>query len=610
MSQIIPKILRVDLSSRKITTAEVEKQVFIDFIGGRGFGAKLAFDELSPGVDALAPENRLIFVTGPLAGTGAQSFGRWKVFFKSPLTGGYFKSSGGGHFGAELHKAGWDVVIIEGEAEGPVYLWIDGDKVEIRDAGYLWGLDCDDTHTLIRELHHDQRIRLACIGPAGENIVRYAGIFSDRRTAARGGGGTLMGRKKLKAIAVRGNGRVEIARPSEFKEALKTQVKIFKSSESFEPFHRQGTQAPEFALLLGVYPVKNFRSAELSDWQELEGSAYDEIRIGKTGCNSCMVRCGNLSKIQKGRYRNWWSEGPEYESIWAFTGPIAKADLGITVAADKLCDDLGLDTISAGGVIAMAYELFEAGAITEKDTDGLRLVYGDDGPVLPLLRKIAFREGIGDLLAEGTKRMEERLGPAAAGMAMHVKGLEFPAYDPRAAKSHGLSMATAVIGADHNCGYAPQELFGEETPRSYDRLSVEEKGELTKFNQDYVSILETGIACTFTLTRFWNTVDLYARLLSAATGVPEFEDPEYLWHVGERIINLERMFNAREGFTREDDCVPDRISKEAMPDGPSKGARYEEDELLAQYYGCRGWNAETGIPSKETLGRLGISWSG
>jgi aldehyde:ferredoxin oxidoreductase len=601
----LPKVMRVDLTNRKIETSEISKEDFIDYIGGRGFGAKLAFDEIKGGIEPFDPENKLIFVTGPLAGTSAQSFGRWKVFFKSPLTNGYFKSSGGGHFASELHKAGWSVIIVSGVSEKPVYLWVDGDRVELRDAGHLWGLDCDNTHTLIRELHKDKGIRLACIGPAGENLVKYAGIFSDRRTAARGGGGTLMGQKKLKALAVRGSNKVEIADPVKFSAALKTQVAKFKGSPSFKPFQERGTQGAEFALMMGLYPVKNFRSAVLPEWENIEASAYDKIRIGKTACNNCMIRCSNFSRVREGRYSYWWSEGPEYETIWAFTGPINKADIGLTVAADRVCDDLGIDTISAGGAIAMAYELFEKGLITEKDTGGLKLTYGNSDQVLPLLEQIAYRRGFGNILADGVKVMGDMYG--VPEIAMHVKGLDFPAYDPRGAKAHGLSMATAVIGADHNCGYASQELFGEEIPAAYDRLTVNEKGQLCKYNQDYVSALETGIACDFTLTRFWNTVEIYAALVSAKTGVSEFEDPNYIWLVGERIINLERLFNAREGFTIEDDRVPKRISQEQIPDGPIKGAVYEEDELLDQYYDCRGWDKKTGLPLKSTLQRLGLA---
>lgn len=601
----LPKVLRVDLTTRTLETSEISKADYIGYIGGRGFGAKLAYDEIESGTEPFEPENKLIFVTGPLAGTSAQSFGRWKVFFKSPLTNGYFKSSGGGHFASELHKAGWSVIIVSGVSEKPVYLWIDGNRAELRDAGHLWGLDCDNTHTLVRELHKDKGIRLACIGPAGENLVKYAGIFSDRRTAARGGGGTLMGQKKLKAVAVRSSGKVKIADPAKFSAALKTQVVKFKESPSFKPFQERGTQGAEFALMMGLYPVKNFRSAVLPEWENIEASAYDEIRIGKTACNNCMIRCSNFSRVREGRYSYWWSEGPEYETIWAFTGPINKADIGLTVAADRVCDDLGIDTISAGGAIAMAYELFEKGLISEKETGGLRLTYGNSDPVLPLLEQIAYRNGFGDILADGVKAMGELYG--APEMAMHVKGLDFPAYDPRGAKAHGLSMATAVIGADHNCGYASQELFGEEIPAAYDRLTVNEKGQLCKYNQDYVAALETGIACDFTLTRFWNTAEIYAALVAAKTGVSEFEDPDYIWFVGEKIINLERLFNAREGFTIDDDRVPKRISQEQIPDGPIKGAVYEEDELLEQYYDCRGWDKKTGLPLQSTLERLRLA---
>jgi aldehyde:ferredoxin oxidoreductase len=603
------RILRVDLTRGSFSEEPLSDALKKDFIGGRGFGVKLLFDDLKAGTDPLSEDNEIIFVAGPLAGTNAQSFGRLKVFFKSPLTGTYFKSSSGGYFAAEMKFAGLDVIIIKGKAEKPVYLWIHDGKYEIRDASYLLGLDCDDTHTLIREELADPRVRVACIGPAGEKMVRFAGIFTDRRACGRGGAGAVMGSKNLKAIAIRGHKEVQPFDKEAFSEAVREQVKAYQSHPSFENFSQTGTQIAEFTNVLGMFPTKNFREGVVPNWNLIESSEFNKIRVRKTRCFSCMVHCGNISKISTGRFAGHWSEGPEYETIWAFTGPVGVADIGLTVAADKLCDDLGLDTISTGNAIGFAYELFERGIITKADTDGLELRFGNNEPVIELIRKIAYREGFGDLLAEGVREAARRIGKGAEAYAIHVKGLELPAYDPRGAKAHGLNLLTSNIGADHNTGYAGQEIFGIPIPKQYDRFAIEGKGELTKWNQDVTALFETGILCSFIPSMMMLPVEVYGKLLSSATGIEEFRDPQYLWLVGERIFNLERMFNVREGFGKKDDVFPRRLKEEPMPEGPSKGRVFEEEPLREDYYRARGWDIETGIPTEKKLKELGLEFT-
>jgi aldehyde:ferredoxin oxidoreductase len=322
-----------------------------------------------------------------------------------------------------------------------------------------------------------------------------------------------------------------------------------------------------------------------------------------------MIHCGNITRVYSGKYNGAWTEGPEYETTWAFTGPMAKADIGLTIAADKLCDDLGLDTISTGSSIGFAYELFEKGIITKKDTGGMTLKFGNNQHVMDLIRQIAYREGFGDVLADGTRAAAERIGKDAIQYAIQVKGLELPAYDPRGAKAHGLNLATSNIGADHNTGYAGQEIFGAPVPFAVDRFEVARKGELTKWNQDQTAMLETGILCSFIPSMGLISEALFGRLLAAGTGIRDFADVDYLWKVGERIYNLERMFNVREGFGRKDDFMPKRFATETMPDGPSKGQVFENDELLKDYYRARGWNVNTGIPTAAKLKELGLSFA-
>lgn len=603
------RVLRVNLSDGTLKEEPLSKELIHDYIGGRGFGAKLLYDDLKPGTDALGEDNELVFVTGPLAGTNAQSFGRYKVFFKSPLTGTFFKSSSGGHMANEMKYAGYDVVIITGKSPAPVYLWVHDGKAELRDATYLWGLDCDDTHTLIRDELHDQNIRLGCIGPAGENGVLYAGIFSDRRACGRGGGGAVMGAKNLKAIAFRGHGKVELADPQGFADAVKEQIAGYRANPQFENFSQSGTWIAELTNILGIYPTKNFREGSLQDFNKLESEEYKKLLVRKTGCSNCMVHCVSIAKINQGLYAGVWTEGPEYETIWSFTGPMGYADIGMTLAADKLCDDLGLDTISAGSTIGFAYELYERGLITKQDTGGLELVYGKNDSILELLRQIAYRKGFGAVLADGSLRAARSIGKDTEQYAIQVKGLELPAYDPRGVKSHGLNLMTANIGADHNSGYAPQEVFGVPIPREVDRFDYKGKGELTKWNQDLTTFFETGILCSFMPSMAMLSEDVFGRMLKTATGESDFEDPKYLWHMGEKIFNLERMFNVREGKGIADDMFPKRLTSESQPSGPAAGQVFEAEEMRREYYEARGWDTETGIPTDAKLKELDLEFT-
>ncbi|MEW6142460.1 MAG: aldehyde ferredoxin oxidoreductase family protein [Chloroflexota bacterium] len=604
------KILRVDLTTRKFEEQTLDDNLIHDYIGGRGFGVKLLYDNLKPGIDPMGPDNELVFLAGPLADSTAQSFHRWKVFFKSPLTGGYFKSCGGAHWGSELKATGLDAIIIRGISEKPVYLWIKEGQYEFRDAYYLTGLDCDDTHELIREELRDPLIRIACIGPAGENKVKYAGIFSDRRCAGRGGGGAVMGAKNLKAIALRGKQPMEYSDPAGFAEASKAWIEAIRTDRGYPFFSETGTQGTAATTnTLGMYPTKNFREGMLQGWEALDGAEFKKVRVRKTACHNCMIHCGSIIHINSGKWAGEWSEGPEYETIWGFSGPIGVADLGLTVAADHLCDRLGVDTISAAGAIGMAYELYEKGLITRSDTGGLELSYGNGSAAISLVEQIAYRKGVGDLLAEGVRFMAKKLDRGSEQYAMHVKGLEFPAYDPRGAKAHGLSLMTLPIGADHNSGYSFQEIFGTRYKgQKIDRFAVEQKGEITKWNQDFVAAQETGILCNFAGGYLRGNLQMFARLLYTATGVKDFEDEAYLWKVGERIYNLEQLFNVREGFNRKDDIMPDRITKETLPAGASAGKTFEAETLLDDYYKQRGWDT-SGIPTAEKLQELGLGFT-
>ena len=416
-----------------------------------------------------------------------------------------------------------------------------------------------------------------------------------------------MASKNLKAIAIRGKERIELAEPEAFQAAVREQVEIFRAHPTFKSRSTIGTRHTEFTNVLGIYPTKNFREGVLTDWEKIDAPEYTKLLVRNLACYRCMLRCGAITKIGTGKYNGAWTEGPEYETIWGFSGPIGVTDIGLTIAADKMCDSLGLDTISTGNTIGFAYELYERNIITKEDTGGLELTYGNGEPVMGLIKQIAYREGFGNILAEGTREAARHIGKEAEQYAMHVKGLEMPAYDPRGAKAHGLNMLTTNNGADHCSGYGRQEIFGTTIPWKADRFTIEGKGELTKWNQDLTAITETGILCAFATVMI--TPELYAKLLSAATGAKDFADTAYLWRVGERIFNLERMFNVREGFSSKDDVFPERLIKETMPTGTASGQVFEAEPLLADYYKARGWDAKSGIPTVAKLNELGLGFA-
>ncbi len=603
------KFLRVNLTSGKVKEEFVPEQVKKDFIGGRGFGVKYLYDELAPGVDPLSPENKLLLLNGPLVGTTAQSCSRWIAVSKSPLTGILGAASGGGDFGAWMKFAGFDFIIIEGKAAKPVYLYIERDHCEVRDGTALWGMSTVQTQDTLREVH-GKRVRVACIGPGGEKLVRYAAIVTGRRTASRCGMGTVMGSKNLKAVAINASRHIELHNPSAFRELVKKQIDICKADEIFKVFSRYGTTGAVTARsVAGSFPVRNYREGQLGGAEKLSPLEYEKLRVGEFGCYNCMCNCGKIHKVRSGPYAGAYSEGPEYESAWAFTGPIDSDDIGVTIAADSLCDQFGLDTLSTGATIGFAYELFEKGIITTEDTDGLEITYGNHAAMITLIERIVRRQGFGDLLAEGTKRLAERIGKGSDAYAMHVKGLEIPAYEPRSLKLYGLNFATANIGGSVNYGSAALQSM-KPIPRLVDRFADEGIGDVCAWNQKMRALINSVTVCLFATLFEWYTAGmeslvvppLVSQLLVAATGIAEFGDPAYLDKAGERILNLDRAFNVREGLDRKDDTLPKRFLAEPLQKaGPSEGQVIRKlDTLLDEYYGSLNWTKQ-GIPTPEKL---------
>jgi len=606
------KVLRINLTEKKFAEEPLREDVARKYLGGEGVGIKYMLDETPAKCDPFAPENTMFFSMGPCCGTDVPCASRMKVVCKSPLTGGVAKASSGGFFPAEVKFAGYDMLIIEGKAEKPMYIWIKDGRVSFRDAGHLWGLNTFDTQQLLKDTLGDQNVRIACIGQAGENLNCTASIINERHAAGRKGVGAVMGSKNLKAIAIRGEKDVPIADPEAFKSALKFMQNAMKESPILYPvFSKGGTPGIiDHMFELGVFPTKNF--ANTGEWDPLEymGSevGINDYNITREFCYKCPVGCSQLKLARKGPFKGMASI-PEFETVYSFGGATLMTGYDEVIAADKLCDEYGMDTISVGLSIAFAMELYDRGIISLDDLGGVDLKWGNAEAMITMLHKIAHRDGFGDILADGVQKAAERIGKGSEKYAMHVKGLELPGYDVRGAKAHGLSYATAFTGADHNAGYAFQEMFSIPVPYPVDRLAYEGKGKLTKWNQDNrAATCGCAPMCGFIMDMALAGVcqQNTASLINALSGSDY--SAEDISTCGERVNNVARIYNIREGFTRADDKLPERLMTEPLKDGGAKGSYIPQNELdfmLDEYYEDRGWS-KAGVPTRERLVSLGM----
>lgn len=610
------KILRVNLTDQVAREEELPLKVIKDFIGGAGTGIRYLFDGVKAGTDPLGPENKLMFSVGPFTGTSIPCASRMAVIGKSPLTNAVGVSLSGGYFPAEMKKAGCDLMIFEGKAEKPVYVVIKDGEVRFRSAAMVWGTQTTDCQQIIKDELHDQNYRIACIGPAGERLCRIACIINERRAAGRKGLGAIMGSKNLKAVAVRGAGSSFVASKEKLRAALKEMTKAMKESPVLFPFFsKYGTsRGVNNHSSKGIFPAKNWTATgEFMPADRIGVEARLTRKIGQARCADCPVGCGQLTLARTNAYAGILAEGPEYETMYAFGGQTGVDNLDSIIASDRLSDELGLDTMSTGVAIGFAMELFERGVLTTQDTGGLELQFGKHEVMFELIRRIAFREGFGGLLSDGVRAAAEKIGKGAEKYAMHVKGLELPGYDVRGAYAHGLNYATSYTGADHNRGYAIQELFGATVPYPVDRFGTESKGDLTKWNQDVrAATCDSPTMCCFLFDMALAPVALRntSALMEAVTGFTY--TPDEVMHVGERINNLARAFNVREGFSRAEDTLPERIMTEPLKAGPSKGHLISKDDLdlmLNEYYSARGWDLESGKPTRTKLTELGLAYA-
>jgi len=589
------KILRINLSGKTINTEELDLKTAQKFIGGRGLGTKMLIDEIDPNVDPLGPDNKLIFVTGPLTGTNTPTGGRYMVVTKSPLSGTVACSNSGGYWGAELKFAGFDMIVFEGKADSPVYINIADDKVEICDAGHLWGKVVSETTHELEDVH-GEKVRVACIGPAGENLSKIACIMNDLgRAAGRSGVGAVMGSKNLKAIVVKGNRKVDVANPDKLKEAFSVCMKKIKENG----VTGQGLPTYGTAVLVniinenGVYPTNNFQLSQFDGAEETSGESLAEKYLTKRmACFRCPIACGRYCEVDgiKG-------EGPEYETIWAFGADCGVSNLPDVIKANYWCNEVGVDTISAGATIAAAMELYQRGYIKKEDLEGgPELAWGNGEAIVEWTKRMGSPDGMGAKIAQGSYRLCDSYG--VPELAMTVKKLELPAYDPRGIQGHGLQYATSNRGGCHVRGYMiSPEILG--LPEKLDRLSLEGKPTWAKIFQDFTAAIDSAGLCLF--TSFAMGADDYAALVNAVCGT-EITGADFI-KSGERIWNMEKLFNIKAGV--EPDTLPERLLNDPIPDGPSKGWVHKLDQLLPAYYEGRGWDKE-GIPSQAKLVELGL----
>ncbi len=603
-------LLRVDLTNGKSTIEEIPEDWLHEYIGGRGLADRYLYEEMDPSVDALSPDNKLIFATGPLTGTPVPCGARYMVVTKGALTDAITTSNSGGHWGPEVKFAGYDLIICEGKAPKPSYVFIYDDHVEIRDASQFWGKGVSETEDGLREETGLPQLRVACIGPAGENLVRFACIMNDKhRAAGRSGVGAVMGSKNLKAIAVRGTGSVDVADQEGFMKALWEMQDKMRDNPGRAAFGMLGTAATiDMTNMHGGLPTRNFLQGQFEHAENLNGNSIRDTRlVANKACFACTIACGRVCKIgdEADKFmvnmhpHNWKTagEGPEYENAWSLGADCGIGDLDAVLMANWLCNDLGMDPISMGATLAAAMELYETGVITDNQVE-MPLKFGSGEALVRMTEATGLREGFGNELAEGSRRMGEKLNNPHVFMG--VKGQEFPAYDPRGFQGMGVAFATCNRGACHLRAWTPGP---EAVAGVMDPHTTEGKSEWVVPEQNRTTAHDNTGVCLFVGATGAPLIE-FVDCLSAATGVKYTHDD--CLKIGERTWNLERLWNLKAGLTKADDNLPKRLLDDAHTDGPSKGVTVNLDAMLPIYYSERGWDEE-GVPSQGKLAELGLA---
>ena len=611
------QVLHVDLTEGAVHRHPTEEGLARAFLGGRGLNVKRLADEVAPHTDGLSPENLLILGAGPLVGTSFPGGARFNISGMSPQTGILGDSNAGGFFGPELKFAGYDQVVIHGRADRPVYLWIKDDEVHVRRAEGLWGRDVWEATAAVKEEIGDPDVQVATIGQGAENGVRFAGVFVNlTRAAARTGMGAVMASKNLKAIAVRGSRTIAVADLPRFTELIeRLDEKIYRHPE-YETRSRLGTTRLIKVLdAIGGLPTRHFQGGRFEAADAVSGEAIEALYKAKgKACFACTIPCSRFLVVDDPRFPGLCMEGPEYEPLAGFTARVGNGDLALALKCIDVTNRYGLDAIALSEVIAWAMECHERGLLSRAEADGLDLTWGNGETILALIHTVAHREGFGDLLADGVRRAARRLGRGSEEIALHSKGLEIFQADVRTIKAYGLGNAVSSRGADHLRAEPWFELSNDaqEGLRRFGvaeaafRLEHKGKGLLVKHYEEMAAIADATGVCKNT----YNNMEVLdwaetADLLHAATGWTL--SGEDVRRIGERIVTLERLFNAREGIGRRDDTLPKRFLAEPLPTaGPSAGSVVELDGMLDEYYRARGWDVETGLPTPEKLAELGL----
>jgi aldehyde:ferredoxin oxidoreductase len=610
------KVLRVNLTAGTCTPEPLNMKWADDYLGSRGLATKYLVSEIDAKVDPLSPDNKMIMATGPLTGTMASTGGRYTVVTKGPLTGAIACSNSGGYFGAEMKFAGWDMIIFEGKSPKPVYLYVENDRAELRDAGHLWGKSCWETEETIKASHQDPLVRVSSIGAAGENLVLFACVVNDlHRAAGRSGVGAVMGSKNLKAVAIRGTQGVSGIKdfPAFLAAANAGKKVLADNAVTGQGLPKYGTQVLMNVINeMGALPTRNHRDVQFEEAGKISGEAMHEKRAtdGKThlvtnaACFGCTIACGRISRIDETHFSvknspKYWgaSGGLEYEAAWALGAANGVGDLEALQYANLLCNEHGMDPISFGATVGAAMELHDLG-ILSKEQIGVDATFGSAEALCKLVEMTAAGEGFGKEIGQGSARMCASYG--RPDLSMSVKGQEFPAYDSRGIQGMGLAYATSNRGACHLRGYTvASEVLG--IPVKTDPLTTDGKPELVKAFQDATGVFDSAGICIFT-SFAWTLADVQPQVQAACDGDWSMDK---LNLVGERIWNMERQFNLAAGLTAADDDLPPRLKTEPAKTGPAKGLVNGLDKMKPEYYKVRGWSPD-GIPERATLERLGL----
>jgi len=623
--EFLYKILHIDLNKGENWVGKINIEDYLKYLPSRGISAKLLWELTDENTDPLGEDNVLIFGPGAFTGTIAPCSGRTTVTFKSPLTGMYFKSNTGGHWGAALKHAGYGHLVIHGKAEAPVYILIEDDEIEIKDGRHLWGKDVRTTNKVVKEELGDEEVQLVTIGPAGENLVKIASLmFSTYNAAARGGGGAVMGSKNLKAIAVKGTKGMRIDNGNKFYQLCLEASESIKKDSGYEGLARYGTSGSVIPLNeLGAMPTKNFQKCHFKDCDKISGEALVESgRLKRRiACYSCIIGCHRYTETNSSRYYGFGG-GPELETICAFGAGTEVSDIDAIIKANELCNIYGLDTISTGRVIQWAMECYDKGIFTIENTNGIELEWGNGEAMVKMIENIAMRKGLGNLLSNGVKRAAEKIGKGSEKFAIEAKGLEQSSVDTRIAKGYALAFAVNLRGADHLHTETFAELGLSQEGRDLvkkitgcskfiESTKTDKRAEIVRWHEDCFAVSDALGFCAFTTTALYGiTPKSMADMWS--TVIDREVSEEKLMEAGRRIVTLEKAYNVRCGATRNDDRLPWRLMNEDAEDrygGQFMANTQEElDIMLDEYYRLHDWDLKTSWPTRKTLEKLGLNF--